>query len=258
MGERTQYTPGTFCWADLVCTDQEAAKAFYTQLFGWEAVDSPVGDGIYYTMMNVDGRPVAAVAPLPPHMQGAPSMWESYVSVASADDVLAEAQRLGGTALGEAFDVMDVGRMGILQDPQGAMLLVWEPKLHIGAERVNGHGLLSWNELGTPDLDAAASFYGGLFGWSLEAMDGMGMPYSVIKTGDGHTNGGIRPPMPAGSPASWLVYFGVDQIEPTLARIGELGGGVVSGPVAIGPGTIAVAHDPQGAVFALYAGQFED
>ncbi|MEA2398499.1 MAG: uncharacterized protein QOK25_2055, partial [Thermoleophilaceae bacterium] len=37
MGERTQYTPGTFCWTDLSTTDQDAAKAFYAALFGWEA-----------------------------------------------------------------------------------------------------------------------------------------------------------------------------------------------------------------------------
>src|ERR687896_85296 len=41
MGERDSYAPGTFCWADLGTTDADAAKAFYTRVFGWEAVDSP-------------------------------------------------------------------------------------------------------------------------------------------------------------------------------------------------------------------------
>lgn len=44
MTEMTEYTPGTFSWTDLTTTDQEAAKAFYGELFGWEAEDNPVGD----------------------------------------------------------------------------------------------------------------------------------------------------------------------------------------------------------------------
>ncbi len=260
MGERTQYTPGTFCWADLASTDQAAAKAFYTQLFGWEAVDNEVGEGMFYTMMNLDGKPVAAVAGQPQQMRdaGVPPVWQSYISVESADASVQAAAKNGATVMAEAFDVMDVGRMGVVQDPQGAMFNVWEPKAHVGAQLVNGPGTLSWNELGSPDIDAAAGFYGEVFGWKTEAMGGMEMPYLVVRTADGHTNGGIRPPMPPGAPAFWLVYFGATDIEATLVKARDLGGGALSGPVQIGPGTIAVAHDPQGAVFALYAGEFEN
>src|SRR4030088_467192 len=152
MGNRTQYTPGTFCWTDLTTTDQEAAKAFYTELFGWTAVDMPVGDGIYYTMMEIDGKPVSAVSAQPEQQRdaGAPPTWNSYVSVESADDALTRAKELGATVHAPAFDVLDVGRMGVVQDPQGAFFLVWQPKTHIGAALVNGIGLLSWNELASP------------------------------------------------------------------------------------------------------------
>ena len=63
MGERTGYTPGTFCWTDLTTTDQEGAKAFYSGLFGWVAEDMPVGDDIYYSIQRVDGKDVAAISP---------------------------------------------------------------------------------------------------------------------------------------------------------------------------------------------------
>jgi uncharacterized protein len=33
MGERTDYAPGTFSWADLATTDPAAAKAFYAGEF---------------------------------------------------------------------------------------------------------------------------------------------------------------------------------------------------------------------------------
>ena len=65
MGERTQYAPGTFCWTDLTTTDQAAAKAFYGGLFGWEAEDIPVGEGVSYSMQRMGGKDVAAISPQP-------------------------------------------------------------------------------------------------------------------------------------------------------------------------------------------------
>ena len=64
MGERTNYTPGTFCWTDLTTTDQGAAKAFYSGLFGWKAEDLPVGEGFVYSMMRLNGKDVAAIVPI--------------------------------------------------------------------------------------------------------------------------------------------------------------------------------------------------
>jgi predicted enzyme related to lactoylglutathione lyase len=79
------------------------------------------------------------------------------------------------------------------------------------------------------------------------------MPYLVIKTADGHSNGGIRPPMPPGTPPFWLVYFATDDLDGTLAEVSELGGSVLMGNTDIGIARIGVAQDPQGAVFALYS-----
>src|SRR5256885_17211976 len=100
MGERTSYTPGTFCWTDLATTDQPAAKEFYGGLFGWEAQDMPVGDGAFYSMMRLGGKDVAAVAPQPQQQRdaGGPPPWDSYVSVADADASVARAAELRGPA----------------------------------------------------------------------------------------------------------------------------------------------------------------
>src|SRR5437764_2200536 len=172
MGERTSYTPGTFCWTDLATPDPDAAKSFYGQLFGWQADDQPMGEGLYYSMMKLGGRDVAAISPQPQQQRdaGAPPVWNSYITVESADDALARAGELGATVHAQAFDVFDVGRMGVVQDPQGAFFLTWQPKSHIGASLVNGPGALSWNELATTDVDASAAFYGQLFGWTTEPM----------------------------------------------------------------------------------------
>lgn len=260
MGERTQYTPGTFSWADLTTPDQDAAKTFYSALFGWQITDTPVDENTSYSMAFLDGRPVAAISPQPQQQRdnGVPPMWNSYITVQSADAAVERARELGADVHAPAFDVFTAGRMAVIQDPQGAFFEIWEPRDHIGAGLVNAPGALCWNELGTPDMDGAARFYGELFGWTTEAMEGTPMPYHVIHAGDGRSNGAMRPPMPGGTPPHWLVYFGVDDSDAAAATVGELGGTVLGEPTDIGPGRIAVIADPHGAVLALYSGHFDD
>jgi predicted enzyme related to lactoylglutathione lyase len=259
MGERTKHTPGAFSWTDLTTTDQEAGKQFYSDLFGWTAVDNPIGDDMVYSMMQIDGKDVAAISP---QMQaqreaGAPPSWNSYVTVESADAAADRAQKLGANVMAPAFDVFDAGRMAVIQDPQGAFFEVWEPKRHIGASLVNVSGAMTWNELASADLDASAEFYRELFGWQTEPMEGSPMPYLIIKNSDGRMNGGIRPAM-ENEPSYWLVYFGADDIDDRLSTAGDLGGTALMGATDIGMGRIAVVQDPQGAVFAMFSGQFDD
>ena len=259
MAERSSYAPGTFCWAELTTSDQDAAKAFYGALLGWEADDRPEGDaGSYYSMQLIDGKPVAAIAAQPQQQRdaGVPPLWNSYISVGSADAVAERAKELGATLHAPPFDVMSVGRMAVVQDPQGAYFMPWEPRDRVGAGLVNQAGALVWNELQSPDLDASAAFYGDLFGWQLEDSSGGMGRYLMIKNGDSF-NGGMRELTPP-SPPNWLVYFGVEDLEQALARLGELGGATIAGPIDIEVARIAVVADPQGAVFALYAGQLDD
>jgi uncharacterized protein len=259
MGERTQYTPGTFSWADLTTTDQDAAKAFYNALFGWETTDTPAGEGVVYSMAAIDGKWVAAISPQPQQQRdaGVPPVWNSYVTVENADETLARAKELGATVHADAFDIFQAGRMGVIQDPQGAYILVWQPNEHIGAGLVNAPGALCWNELGSPDTDASAKFYEDLLGWTTSVMEGSDPPYLVVSTAAGRSNGGIRAPMPPGTPPFWLVYFATEDLDASLDKVSALGGNVLMGNTDIGIAHIAVVQDPQGAVFALYAGQLE-
>jgi uncharacterized protein len=258
MGERTQHAPGTFSWTDLTTTDQDAAKAFYAALFGWEIEDLPVGEGVVYSMANVGGKSVAAISPQPQMLRdaGAPPTWNSYVTVADVDATAARAQELGANLLSPPFDVMTAGRMAVVQDPQGAVFMIWQPRDNIGAQLVNAPGALCWNELASPDLDASKAFYGDLFGWGANPFEGSPEPYFVITNGE-RGNGGMRPLPQPGVPPHWLVYFAVDDIDAALARVEELGGAKHAGPIDIGVAKIGIVADPQGAMFALYAGELE-
>lgn len=257
MAERTEYKPGTFSWVDLTTPDQDAAKAFYSALLGWEANDIPIGDGVFYSMMALGGKRVAAISPQPSQQRdaGAPPAWNSYITVTDADAAAERAKELGGTAHAPAWDVMDAGRMAVLQDPQGAYFAVWQPRTTHGAELVTEVGALVWNELATTDVDAAGAFYSELFGWTLTPFDAGPQRYLVIMNGE-RSNGGITEQSGPG-PAKWLVYFGVEDIDRGIAKVEGLGGRKYSGPIDLPMAKIAIVGDAQGAVFALYSGDFQ-
>ncbi len=253
MGERTSYPPGSFCWVDLMAADQAAAKTFYTGLFGWDYVDFPIPGGGTYSVAQLDGKGVSAI--VPPPQEGIPPHWNCYVSVADADAAAARAQELGATLIMPAGDVGDSGRLAVFQDPQGAILSVWQPGQHFGAALVNGPGLLSWNDLLSPDVDASAAFYRELFGWTIDPIPGAEGQYWSIAN-DGALNGGLMPLPPGGHPA-WNLYFGVEDADAAIARAGELGGQIVMGPMPVPSGKFAVLRDPQNAVFSIVDGNFD-
>src|SRR3954452_22960245 len=145
MGERTSYAPGTFSWVDLSTTDVEGAKTFYAGLFGWEPQDMPAGEDATYTMFARDGRHVAGMWALDDEQreQGVPPFWLSYVTVEDVDATAARAAELGGRVLAGPFEVLDAGRMAVLQDVQGGVLAVWRARRHVGAGVVNVHGALT-------------------------------------------------------------------------------------------------------------------
>jgi uncharacterized protein len=261
VGKRERYEPGTFCWVDLATTDPAEAKAFYGALFGWGAVDMPAGEATY-TMMSLDGDHVCGLYELDRESReaGIPAHWFSYVSVESADGAADRARELGGEVYGEPFDVMDSGRMAVISDPTGGALGAWEPRAHVGAGRVNDVGCLTLNELQTREPRAAAAFYSELFDWETETAEENGEPVYVQIKNAGSLNGGIMPMegQDGETSSAWVPYFTVRSCDEALEKIGELGGAAVAGPLEVPAGRIAVARDPQGAVFALFEGETDD
>ena len=153
-----KHEPGSFCWIELATTDQNAAKIFYEGLFGWGAVDFPMGPGESYTMFNLDGRNAAAAYGLKPEMraQGIPPHWMVYVAVESADATADKVTAAGGKVTAAPFDVYDFGRMAVLQDPTGAMFCVWQAMKHTGTGIGKVPGTMCWADLDSPDQAAAA------------------------------------------------------------------------------------------------------
>jgi uncharacterized protein len=259
VAEFSSHTPGTFSWAELATTDQKAGVAFYRALFGWDVNEQPIGPNEAYSMFMMRGKEVAAAYTMRPEerQSGAPPHWNLYVTVASVDEAAKRAEGLGAKVLAPPFDVMDVGRMAILQDPTGAVFELWEPKKHICAKILNEPGALCWSELTTRDTKAAEAFYKALFGWTAKnsSADAGGMEYTEFSN-QGHPSVGMLPmpaEMPAGVPSYWMPYFQVADCDASIAKGKELGGSVMVGPKDIPKtGRFAILTDPQGAMFAVF------
>lgn len=253
-----KHKPGAFCWIELGTTDHNAAKKFYTSLFGWSTKDMPTGPSGVYTIFELQGRAAAAGYGLNPaqRAQGVPPHWMLYMAVDKADTSAARAAQLGGTVVMQPFDVMDAGRMAVLTDPTGAYFCVWEARRNPGIGIAGVEGTLCWADLNTPDPERAKAFYSGLFNWQLNADTDDDPPsgYIHIQNGDDFIGGmpPVRPNNPR-MPAHWLAYFQVTNCDAVAEKARKLGAKFHLEPMSMeNVGRLAILADPQGAVFAIF------
>ena len=247
MATRESYPPGTPSWVDIGSPDTAASAAFYGPLFGWTAEFDGRPEAGGYGLFFRDGVVTAGIGP---QQAPGPPYWTVYVTTTSADDTATVATAAGGTVIVEPMDVLDAGRMVVLQDPQGTFVSAWQPNQHIGSQYVNGPGGFSWNELSTTDLAASTAFYAAVFGWTVA--DGMGGDDANIFQVDGNVVCGAHQAGDGEFPA-WSVWFGVEDCDAAAAQVVELGGTIIQPPNDMDFGRGAVVADPHGAVFGIAA-----
>ncbi|MGV9454136.1 VOC family protein [Streptomyces sp. NPDC003635] len=237
------------CWTELGTSDVEAAKRFYTRLFGWRPETDPRAEAGGYTMAHLGEAAVAALTPL--YQDSQPVAWNVSFLVADVDATAAQAEASGATVLVGPMDVFDVGRFAVVLDPTGAAFQLWQARAFPGAGLFNAPGTLGWVELMTRAPERAVAFYQALFGWSVNASE------HYTQWGiDGADFGGMvtmDDKFPHEVPAHWLPYFAVADVDDAAAVATEAGGNVLMEPTSVPDGPrIAVLRDPQGAMFGVY------
>ena len=272
MAELERYVPGVPCWVDVSSPDPDATVEFYKSLFGWDFDDAmPPGAPGKYVIARIRGDDVAAVGSQP---EGGPPMavWNTYVWVDNADETAQKIEAAGGRVLMAPFDVTDAGRMAVFSDSEGAVFSVWQAGQHRGAQIINEHGSVNFNNLNTRDIEGAKAFYGAVFGWDTLELPGF-QAWSLRSYGDrlAELDPGLRERMgsvgapsgfenvvaaliPLGAdqpdvPASWSVTFAVDDADAIAEQATHLGGQVVLPPVDAPWVRMTVITDPQGATF---------
>ena len=244
-------------WYELMTTDMKAAETFYQTVVGWTSASFPAA-GRPYTIFNRLGNiPVAGVMTRPDEVK-APPFWAMYVGVPNLEAAAAHITRLGGRECSPVIEVPSVGRMQMMQDPQGAAFYIYQPAsetpLPEGPAQV---GDASWHELMAADAAAALPFYSEVFGWQPgDAMDmGPMGKYYMFNRPHGAIGGMMNKPAAMGQiPPNWQIYFRVADLDEAIASIKANGGQIRNGPMDVpGGDRIVNAMDPQGGAFSLHA-----
>lgn len=113
---------GEFCWEQLNTGDPAAARAFYAQVTGWSLVSFP-GSGMEVFTADGGKTQIASMMRAPP---GAPAHWLTYVVVDTLDAAKARVTRGGGKVLVDRIELPAVGAISVVNDPQGAMIALFE------------------------------------------------------------------------------------------------------------------------------------
>ena len=249
---------GKFFWYDIMTTDTEASQKFYGDVIGWGAQDSGM-PGMEYTLLTVNGLPVAGLMPIPEdaRLAGVAPSWTGYIAVDDVDRAAARLQQEGGKVHRAPTDVPGVMRFCVVADPQGAGFIIAKdladetaPELPEGTP-----GTVGWRELYALEWKTAFDFYAKMFGWTKgEAIDTGPMgTYQLFASGDAPVGGMMTKPDTVPMPY-WGYYFNVEGIDTAATRVTARGGKILNGPMQVPGGPwIVQCVDPQGALFNLVA-----
>lgn len=244
----TEPTPGAPCWVDLATSDPSAARALYTELFGWRAEGELSAEGGGYLRLLLGDN---AVGGLSGRQAGQPVAWAVYFATDSVDEAAARVAAAGGRVVRGPGDAHGGVRFAAVADPSGAGFALWQAGESTPETVFNEPGALGWAELATRDTEGSIAFYHEVLGWSVSSTE-MYTQFGV----DGWDFGGMADmteQFPEDVPPYWMPYFAVADVDTTAERAVGLGAGVLLPPTDVPDGPrLAVLRDAQGARFGIH------
>ncbi|MGO1975412.1 MAG: VOC family protein [Propionibacteriaceae bacterium] len=239
---------GRPAWIDLSITDIDRSRDFYRAVFGWEYTDSePEFGGYFYAQVN--GEPVAGMAPPMEGMEESPHVWTTYLAVTDSAATGAKIEAAGAQSVFPPMEVGPFGTMGLYVDPTGATFGTWQPGSHTGFNVVDEHGAPGWHEVMVDDFEKGKAFYAEVFGYEYEDISNEGMSYAMFTAPGDQMSGGLA--NFDDNPPGWGIVFQVDDTDAAAAVIAANGGKVTTEPFDFQYGRLAVATGPDGEEFSL-------
>ena len=254
MTTRDHAPLGAPCWTDLWTSDVEGSRRFYSELFGWEALEPSDEFGGYF-MFARDGMPTAGGMGDMGDMK-ANNTWKIYLQTDDIAKTTAAAEAAGAQLFGPAMPVADLGIQAVMADPTGAELGAWQPGTFPGFLVLGEPGAPSWFELHTREHANAVDFYESVFHWKTAVQgDTDEFRYTTMCNPEGGEDlAGIMDAgawLPRGVNGVWSIYWHVDDTDAAVAKVQQLGGSVVQPAEATPYGKLATVTDPAGAIFKL-------
>jgi predicted enzyme related to lactoylglutathione lyase len=224
-------------------------------LFGWEAEDPDPQFGGYFTFTRQGVRIAGCMGDMGEDMK-ANNTWKPYLATDDITKTLEAAEAHGAQVVAPAMAVADLGVQGVLVDPGGATVGVWQPVTFPGFTVMGEPGAPSWFEVQTREYSRAIAFYRSVFAWETTvAADSEQLRYTTFRSSaSGDDVGGLMDASgyrPEGTPDEWSIYWEVEDCATAVGRVKTLGGSVTMGPDHTPYGVLALVADPFGAAFKL-------
>ncbi len=127
-GSQIVNEPGTFSWNELVTSDSEGAREFYSRLLGWTTVDQEIGGSLYTSFLKNE-QPVAGMIQMDESWGGMVPHWMVYFAVENCEETVRKITSAGGSVLKPPTTIPDVGQYAVVQDPQGAVYSIIQLKI---------------------------------------------------------------------------------------------------------------------------------
>lgn len=238
--ETPTHAPGTPIWVEVTVDSLEAHaswRAFLSALFGWDWDEGGAEMGHYATARRA-GRAVLGLGVA----EGSRGRVTTYFATGDTDASVAAALALGATVAMPVTDVMDLGRMALLQDPTGAPFGLWQAGAFTGFGVVNEENAPGWYDHHSDDPAAAAAFYTALLGHGLADADIEGM--RIIADGDRWFASFSSSMGPEQGPAAWNPIYVVDTLERAREVAVRQGGSVLVEEMPVPGSAICVVADP--------------
>jgi predicted enzyme related to lactoylglutathione lyase len=119
-------TPVSLTWNELSTRDPEAAKRFYSVVFGWDPQTHGEGSEAY-TEWHLSGKSIGGMMQTPAQVPAAvPPHWLTYFTVSDTEATVKKAQELGAQVLVPPTTIPQ-GVFAVLTDPAGAAFAVIKP-----------------------------------------------------------------------------------------------------------------------------------
>ncbi|MDX2479145.1 MAG: VOC family protein [Desulfuromusa sp.] len=234
---------GKFVWNDLITDDVAAAKSFYGQLFGWtfEQFDR-------YTVVKNGSQSIGGMLQVVEKAETAGEVrWVCSLSVADVDKAALLTTEEGGTVHEGPLDMLNRGRAALVNDPQGAELLLLYATGGDPEDKEPIIGSWLWHELWSYDTEASLGFYQKLAGYDYE---GEQTDYLILLK-DEQWRAGIRSVSNPELGVRWVPVVRVANTEETAELAKELGGKLLFGPSPTPSGSVALLSDPSEALLII-------
>jgi len=244
-----EHLSGKVIWHDLITPDLEAAKRFYSALFGWSYRDLSGSYSVAYS----GGEAVGGIfqRPLRSGAQRQP-LWLTFIAVGDAGQAARLAEQNGAKILAGPSSRPNRGEQAVLSDPEGAMFGVLTSSNGDPPDYQADPGAWIWSVLLVHDSDQEATFYQKIFDYEVFDIS-EGEPLQVVLSSQDYARATVRPlARGARGRPRWLGFVRVEDVASAASKAQSLGARVLVEPrTDRHGGRIAVIADPAGAPLGL-------